>query len=250
VQGWRDRNEARVVSLADPASPISEAYRALRTSVQFLGLDRPLRLIQLTSPRASEGKTTTISNLAVALSRAGQRVVVVCCDLRRPRIHEFFGLDNTVGFTSVLLGEVPLSSAVQPVRRQERLALLASGPTPPNPSELLSSHRTAEVLQALTLQADVVLIDCPPVLPVTDSLVLSAAVDATILVTNSGSTTRKEAQRAVELLRQVDAPLVGSVLNGVTPETGYGYGYGYGYEDDRVERSNGDGRRVRERARG
>ncbi len=232
VTDWRSKEDAFLVSVAEPKSPAAEAYRTLRTSLQFLALEQPMRTLQVTSPNAGEGKTTTLANLAVAMSRSGLRVVVVCCDLRRPRIHEFFGLSNEIGFTSVLLGKVPLTGALQEVLEQPRLLVLASGPLPPNPSELLSSTRTVEVLTALQNEADLVLIDCPPVLPVTDALVLSGRVDASLLVCVAGATARKEAARAVELLRQVDAPLVGAVLNGVTEEGSYGYGYKY-YRDDR-----------------
>ncbi|MGI9120369.1 MAG: YveK family protein, partial [Acidimicrobiales bacterium] len=135
VASWKDRKTPQVVSDTDPKSAAAEAYRSLRTSVQFIGLERPVTVIQLTSPNPSEGKTTTLANLAVALASAGQRVIVVCCDLRRPRIHEFFGLSNSVGFTSVLLGDTPLSAALQRVPRQSGLSMLASGPVPPNPSE-------------------------------------------------------------------------------------------------------------------
>src|SRR5207248_7380173 len=121
IANWKDRNVPIVVSRTHTNSPPAEAYRSLRTALQFMSLDRPTRLVQLTSPSAGEGKTTTLSNLAVALARAGQRVIVVCCDLRRPRIHEFFGLDNAVGFTSVLLGDTPLSAALQDVHGAERL---------------------------------------------------------------------------------------------------------------------------------
>jgi non-specific protein-tyrosine kinase len=219
------------VSIEDPTSPAAEAYRTLRTSIQFLGLEQPMRTLQVTSANPQEGKTTTLANLAVALARSGSTVAIVCCDLRRPRVHEFFGLENDVGFTSVLLGKVPLAGAVQEVPDQARLSLLASGPLPPNPSELLSSRRTVEVFGSLQAEYDFVLIDAPPVLPVTDALVLSGRVDATLLVAVAGATTRKEAARAVELLRQVDAPLVGAVLNGVDTEGSYGYAYqSYRYE--------------------
>jgi capsular exopolysaccharide synthesis family protein len=254
LSNWKDRTKPQVVSLTEPASPVAEAYRSLRTSVQFIGVQHPVHVIQLTSPNASEGKTTTLANLAVALAGSGQRVVVVCCDLRRPRIHEFFGLSNATGFTSVLLGEIPLSASLQAVPGQGRLALLASGPPPPNPSELLSSQRSADVLLALRSECDVVLVDSPPVLPVTDSIVLSRMVDATILVGTAGRTTRKEYQRAVELLRQVDAPLIGSVLNGVEQEDLYGFGYGYGYyrsgddvDVEEVAAGEGPGRNGRRR---
>jgi receptor protein-tyrosine kinase len=229
VSGWKDRDEPRVVSLADPNSATAEAYRSLRTSLLFLGLDRPVQVLQITSPSASEGKTTTLANLGVSLANAGRRVVISCADLRRPRVHEFFGLTNKIGLTSVVVGDAPLHEAIQPVPDVEGLSLLASGPVPPNPSELLSSMRVGEVLAALRDDFDMVLLDSPPVLPVTDAAVLSRRADALLLVATAGSTTRREFARAVELLRQVDAPLVGSVLNGVTAGRGRGYGYGYGY---------------------
>jgi succinoglycan biosynthesis transport protein ExoP len=226
VPSWKVREEAWVVSVTEPASPPAEAYRTLRTAVQFLALDRPVWTLQITSSNAQEGKTTTLANLGVAFARAGQRVVLLCCDLRRPRIHDFFGVSNDIGFTSVLLGEVELAGALQPTTT-DRLYVLASGPLPPNPSELLASRHLPRLLEQLTNEGFMVLIDSPPVLPVTDAMVLSKRVDATLLVSVAGETTRKEVSRAVELLEQVNAPLVGAVLNGVTDEGTYGYAYGY-----------------------
>jgi succinoglycan biosynthesis transport protein ExoP len=258
VPDWKAKERSKVVSLSDPTSPTAEAYRILRTSIQFLGIERQTRVIQMTSASAQEGKTTTLSNLAVAFASSGLRTVVVCCDLRRPRLHQFFGLDNAVGFTSVLLGNVALSKALQPVPGQDRLLVLASGPLPPNPAELLSSSRAADLLRNLAGQADVVLIDCPPVLPVTDSIVLSQRVDATVLVVSAGTTSRKAAHRAAEMLHQVNAPLIGAVLNGVTAESGYdGYASRY-YTADNASTNgsrNGNGRagkssRFRLRAKG
>jgi capsular exopolysaccharide synthesis family protein len=226
VASWKTKEEARVVSMTDPTSPPAEAYRTLRTAVQFLGLDREVRSIQLTSANAQEGKSTTLANLGVAFARAGQRVVLVCCDLRRPRIHEFFGLSGEKGLTSVLLGEIDLGAALQPTS-VERLVVLPSGPLPPNPSELLASRRVHDLLAGLKRDGYMVLVDSPPVLPVTDGMLLSKRVDATLLVCVAGQTTRKEVARAVELLEQVNAPLVGAVLNGVTDEGTYGYAYRY-----------------------
>ncbi len=228
---WRDRAQARVVSLENPTSPPSEAYRSLRTSVQFLGLEDPLHCLQVTSGSQGEGKTTTVTNLALMMARAGERgVVVVDCDLRRPRLHEFFDLPNDIGFTSVLLGEVPISAALQRFDDEPGLSVLVSGPIPSDPSELLASRRTAEVLASLRVDGALVLLDTPPVLPVTDALVVSKWVDATLLVTSAGQTTRREVQRTMELLAQVDAPLVGTVLNQAPSGTsGYGYGYGSYY---------------------
>jgi polysaccharide biosynthesis transport protein len=227
---WKDRGVAQLASIESPASPVAEAYRSLRTSVQFASIERPLRTIQITSPRSQDGKSTTAANLGVLLARAGQRVILVDCDLRRPRLHDFFGLSPSMGFTSVLLGQLPIIEAVQPISDLEHLRVLPSGPTPPNPSELLASQRTAQLFEALREAADIVLIDSPPVLPVTDALVISDVVDGVIMVSKAGATGKKEAHRAVELLKQVDAPLIGTVLNGVGGSAAYGYGYGYGYQ--------------------
>ncbi len=240
IPDWKLKDQSRVVSLSDSTSPAAEAYRILRTSIQFLGIERQVRLVQVTSASAQEGKSTTLANLAVAFANSGLRTVAVCCDLRRPRLHDFFKLDNHVGFTSVLLGNVPLSKALQPVPGQERLLLLASGPLPPNPAELLSSGRAAELLRNLASQADIVLIDSPPVLPVTDSLVLSQRVDATVLVSSAGTTTRKAVHRAAEMLHQVNAPLLGAVLNGVGAESGYG-SYSSRYYTSDASLGNGTG---------
>lgn len=242
VGGWRDRDRTMVVSLEEPSSPPAESYRALRTSVQFLGIDRELRSILVTSPLAAEGKTTTAANLAVAMARMGARVVVVGCDLRRPRLHEFFGLANTVGFTSVLLGEVGLDQAVQWVDHEGlNLAVLPSGPAAPNPAELLASSRSQALLNSLAKTFDTVIIDSPPLLPVTDALMLSTGTDGVILVATSRTTSRKQAHRAVELLRQVDATILGTVLNSVSSQGTYGAGYDYDYSQRYQPSTNGIG---------
>lgn len=244
IAGWKAKEETRLVSITDPRSPATEAYRTLRTSIQFLAVERPVRTLAITSPTAQEGKTTTLANLAVALASAGQRVCIACCDLRRPRIHDFFGLDNSNGLTSVLLGDAPLSSAIQAVPGQSRLSVLASGPLPPNPADLLSSARTTDVLATLRDRFDIVLIDCPPVLPVTDPLIMAGKVDAMLLACYAGTTSRKAVARTVELLRQVDAPLMGAVLSAVSTEGAYGYAYYYYRKegsDHPVQVPNGDG---------
>lgn len=227
VASWKNRDDTRVISRVEPSSPAAEAYRSLRTSINFLGVDRSMRVLQITSSNASEGKTTTIANLGVALARAGERVVIVNCDLRRPRIHEFFGLPDSIGFTDVFLGEMPISNALQEVPGEPNLRILASGKLPPNPSEVLASPRTEQIFAALKKQNVMVLIDCPPVLPVTDAAVLSSRVDGIVLVASANTTPGKDLGRAIELLGQVGAPLLGTVLNGVSAEGGYGYQYGY-----------------------
>ena len=242
ISSWKNREETYVVSRTEPSSPAAEAYRALRTSIRFLTLDRSLRVLEVTSPNASEGKSTAVANLGVVLARAGERVVIVSCDLRRPRIHEFFGLPNSVGFTSALLGQASLSSALQAVPNEQRLLLLASGPVPPNPSELLASTRAADLLNSLKAQADIVLLDVPPVLPVTDAAVLSSRAEGVLMVATAGSTSGKHLTRSVELLRQVGAPLIGTVLNGSSGEQGYGYEY-YSGEASRNGKSSGKQRK-------
>jgi tyrosine-protein kinase len=210
---WRDADAQYLVSSSAPTSIPAEAYRTLRTSIQFLGLDQSIRTLQFTSSNAAEGKTTTLANLGVVMAQAGLRVVVVCCDLRRPRLHEFFGASNQVGFTSVLLGSVSLGEALQSVPGLDNLQILASGPIPPNPSELLSGARAGEVLAALAKHADIVLIDSPPILPVTDAAVLSSRVDAVVLVVAARISTKSQVGRAMEVLGRVNAPISGVVLN-------------------------------------
>ncbi len=217
-----------VAGLQADAVRAGEAYRALRTAVSLLGIERPLTLLQLTSALPGDGKTTTVVNLAAVLASAGQRVVVVDCDLRRPSLHTAFQLGNEVGFTSVLAGEVELKEAIQSIRGDGELALLASGGLAPNPSELLGSKRTSEVLFALQSEFDMVLVDSPPVLSVTDAAVLSVWVDASLIVTSAGITTRNHLRSALEVFRQAGAPLSGAVLNRVELELGYGY-YGQAY---------------------
>jgi non-specific protein-tyrosine kinase len=228
----RSGETKELVSSTRPHSYAAEAYRSLRTSVQFLALDQPIRTIQVTSPRTSEGKTTSVANLAVTLAAAGQRVIVADCDLRRPRQHEMFGIPNQVGFTSVLLGDAPISDALQAVPDYPDLFVLTSGARPPNPAELLSSPRVKEVFGALARLADVVLVDTPPVLPVTDAVLVSGRVDATVLVVSAGLTSAKDLSRALEVLGQVDAPVTGAVLNAVTLSSGYRYRYQYSYTPD------------------
>src|SRR5439155_4866422 len=143
VPGWRDANAPVLATVVAPESPASEAYRTMRTSLQFLALERTATVVLFTSPSVGDGKTTTVANVGVALARAGQRVVIIDCDLRRPRVHRFFAHDNQVGFTSVLLRDVVLAEAMHRVEGEPRLAILPSGPPPPNPSEMLSSKRAA-----------------------------------------------------------------------------------------------------------
>ncbi len=218
-----------VVTSASPTSAAAEAYRGLRTSIRLLRADRPLVVIEVTSPGAAEGKTTTVANLGVTMAQIGLRTVIVCCDLRRPRLHDLFDLSNTIGLTSVLLGDVKFGEALQAVPAHHNLFLLASGPTVANPAEVLAGAELGKTLDALRFTFDLVLLDCPPLLPVTDAAALSPRADGILLVTRAGLTTTRSLRRTVEALAQIEAPLLGVLLNGAGDEAGYGYGYGYGY---------------------
>ena len=221
----RGHDATFVAARDDMQSAAAEAFRSLRTALKFAAIDNPLEVIQVTSATSGEGKTTTVANLAVALAQSGDRVAVVCCDLRRPKLQERMGVSLTPGLTDVLLGEATLDEAVR--RYDTNVFVLPAGTPPPNPSELLSSHKAAAVIRALAEKVDLVLIDCTPVLPVTDALVVSRLADATIVVADSRTTERKAVRRTLQLLSQVNAPVIGVVLNGL-PEGGeYGYGYGY-----------------------
>ena len=226
---WKPEDHPHVITREHPHSPSAESYRGLRTALQFLAIDRVMRTVQVTSPRPGDGKTTTATNLAVAMARAGKRVVLVDCDLRKPRIHEFFDLPNVQGFTTVLLGEVHLTDVAQRVPAENNLVVITSGPVPPNPSELLSGDRTRRLLDDLASQVDLVVLDSPPVLAVSDPLVLSSMADGIVLVASAGNTDRRQVSRAVDRLRQVDAPVLGTVLNQFSARKVRGYGYGYGY---------------------
>jgi capsular exopolysaccharide synthesis family protein len=223
----------------DPQAPRAEAFRQLRTNLQFVDVDQPPRSVVLTSAVASEGKSTTCCNLAITVAQAGGRVILVEGDLRRPKVADYFGLEGAVGLTSVLTGACDLDVALQPWGRN-LLSILPSGPLPPNPSEILGSHVMQELLKRLEEMADLVIIDAPPLLPVTDAAVIARHTDGAVLVVRHGSTRREQVMRAVEALRGVDARLLGSVLNRIPtkgPDAyGYGYGYGHGYyqrTDDR-----------------
>ncbi len=202
-----------LITVADPRSPVSEAYRTLRTNIQFSSLDRPLHTILITSTRAEEGKSTTLANLAVTFAQGGHRTIAVDSDLRRPSLHKLFGVPNESGLTTLALDESS-ELALQPTA-VANLRVLPSGPLPPNPSELLASQRMERIVDALKAEADFVLFDCPPIVAVTDAAVLARRVDGVLLVVSSGRTKRDHAVRAKAQLEKVNANIIGVVLNNV-----------------------------------
>lgn len=219
-----------LISSLDTYAPRAEAFRVLRTNLQFIDPDVTRKVFVITSSLPAEGKTTTAVNLALALAEGGEKVALLEGDLRRPKVSEYLRLEPSVGLTTVLLGRVPLNGALQPTAH-EGLDVLTSGSTPPNPAELLKSRGMAAVIAELRESHDVVLIDAPPLLPVTDGALLAAQADGALLVVRHGKTTTDQVSVAISRLDNVGAKPVGIILN-MTPAKGgggYGYGYGYGY---------------------
>ena len=198
VNSWRKRNRAAVASSAEPTSPAAEAYRSLRTSLQFTRQAQELRTLLVTSPAAAEGKTSTLANLGAVFAQAGERVALVSCDLRRPRLGQFFGVEEQSGLTTVLLGQQTLEHALQQVPGYDCLWVLGAGPVPPNPGRTARRPEGQQIFATLRENFDLVLVDSPPVLPVTDAMVLSNYADRTLLVVAAGQTRRTQLQRAAE----------------------------------------------------
>lgn len=233
-----DAKPRPLVVQADPHSTRAEAFRQLRTNLQFLDVDHSPRSLVFSSSIPEEGKTTTATNLAITMAQSGLRVVVVEADLRRPRLATYLGLDGAVGLTSVLVGTASLEDALQPWG-DGQLDVLASGPTPPNPSELLGSHGMASVIQRLEQQYDFVLIDAPPLLPVTDAAVVATIASGAVLIVHHGHTRQKQLAQAVAALRSVDVTVYGVVLTMVPTKGPDAYYYGYNY---RYDQAAADGR--------
>jgi len=212
-------------------SPRAEAFRLLRTNLQFLDLDHPPRSIVITSSVSGEGKTTAATNLAVALAQAGRRVLLVDGDLRRPRVAALLGLEGSIGLTTVLVGRTKLEESVQK-HEPSGVFVLASGPTPPNPSEILQAKATHDLLGKLRETYDMVIIDAPPLLPVADAAILATATDGAIIVTRHGKTTRDQLEGAATRLKTVGARTFGVVLNMVPKRFGQMNYYYYYYAEE------------------
>ncbi|MEI8083931.1 MAG: CpsD/CapB family tyrosine-protein kinase, partial [Actinomycetes bacterium] len=206
-----------------------EAFRAIRTNLQYVDVDNPPKVIAVTSAIPGEGKTTTSINLAITMAQAGRRVILVETDLRRPKASSYLGVESELGLTDVLAGRATLVDAVLPWGRG-LMTFLPAGHTPPNPSELLASHQFAQVLDVLRGQYDYVVIDSAPLLPVTDGAIVSKAADGAFIVVRFGKTTRDQLATAIAALDQIGARVLGTALNFVpTGRRGYGYKYGYKY---------------------
>jgi capsular exopolysaccharide synthesis family protein len=202
-----------VITMGDTSSTVAEAYRGVRTALHFAGADAPGAVIEVVAPTEGEGATITAANLAVLIARAGGWAVLVDANLRHPTLHELFEIDNTVGLTSVLQGTAQLAPATQAAPGMGRVSVLPAGPLVANASELVASSRMAAVLQALRDGGATVIIDCPPLLASSDGVVIAGSATAVMLVTSARGGTRRRIRRAIGLLRQTSAPLVGVILN-------------------------------------
>ena len=229
-----------LVTQNDPKNPTAEAYRVIRTSIQFAQAGKELKTIAITSCTPNEGKSMTVANLAIVLTQAGKSVLIMDCDMRNPTVHKNFNLSNKVGLSSCISMGTAVADAVQETGI-EGLDALTAGVIPPNPSELLGSERMQNILQRAKEEYDYVLIDTPPVLPVTDSLVLGRMVDGLILVIDSGEIKVEMAREVKNQLVHAGANILGVVLNKVRSEHhgyGYGYYYYYGHEGEKHKKSN------------
>lgn len=231
---YADASKEELYVARQPRSPVSEAFRALRTNLEFAGVDEPIKTILITSPESGEGKTTIAVNLAAIIAQGGKRVALVDADLRKPGIHRFLGISNRVGLSDVFRGRLKLQNAIQSWDDSEGLSVITSGSLPPNPAELLGSEKMIHILDELKSQEDVVVIDCPPSL-VADAQVLAAKVDAVLLIIYPGHTHIDSARATLAQLERANAKVVGAVMNNIPRERGYYYG-GYRYHYYRSDR--------------
>jgi len=240
-QASKKRELGGIVTLSNPESLASEAYRTFRTNLQFLAVQRKISSILTTSAAAEEGKTVTTANLAVALAQAGRRVVVVSADLRRPTMERYFDLGNEEGLSSWLISEDrELWEFVQDPGIPN-LRIIPSGPVPPNPAELLASPKLAHGIRLLEQNCDLVLVDSPPILAVADAAILANHVGGTVLVTDAGKTHRSAVIRAKEELERVGGVILGCVFNGFDAASAPYYYQTYYYASEKEPRQSGNG---------
>jgi capsular exopolysaccharide synthesis family protein len=219
-------NRRPIITHENPKSPISEAYRTLRTNIQFSALDEEIRTIMVTSAGPGEGKSTTITNLAVVNAQSDTKVVIIDADLRKPTAHHTFRLSNRWGLTSVLSGQAKLEDVIQE-SHIPNLYVITAGAIPPNPSEMLSSKRMTAVLDELKNMFGMIFIDTPPALAVTDAQIVATKTDGVIMVIDSGKVKREMAMKAKANLDHVKARILGVILNNMDRKNAESYYYYY-----------------------
>lgn len=233
--------QIELIVARDSKSPIAEAYRAIRTNIQFAGAGKNIRCIGFTSASPEEGKSTTISNIALAMAQDGKHILIIDADMRKPTQHRIFNLAPH-GLSNCIAMNMTFAEAVQ-ASEYPNLDILAAGPVPPNPSELLGSEKMRDILAEAKDAYDFVLVDMPPVLAVTDAVVLASRIDGIIMVVRAGSTPLDDAKGAKNILKQGGANLMGAVLNAVPQHQRSGshyYYYYYYYGKSENEKSKGE----------
>jgi capsular exopolysaccharide synthesis family protein len=227
----QSRNKRQIITLTDPRSPISESYRALRTNIEFSSVDEQLQVLMVSSAGPGEGKTTTITNLAVTYAQSERKVVLIDADMRKPTAHHTFSLSNRWGLSSVMSQQCSIEEVTQ-MTDIPNLDVITSGPIPPNPAEMLGSKRMSALIEQLRLAYDIVLIDTPPLLAVTDAQIVASRSDGVILVVDQGKVKREIAKKAIQNLENVNARIIGVVLNNVKRKANEeSYYYYYGVQD-------------------
>ncbi len=220
-----------LISKVNPKSPFAEAYRTLRTNIQFANPDKDIKTIMVTSAGPGEGKSTTVCNLGLVIAQSEKKVLIIDADLRRSNIHKIFALPNLEGLTTLLTGDINLNAAISFID-VPNLYVLNSGPKPPNPSELLGSKKMEALLTKAKEEFDVVLIDAPPILPVADASVLGTIVDGSIMLINYGQVDFDLAARAKDQLEKVNAKIMGVIINNIPNKGDSYYYYYYSYYDE------------------
>ncbi|MGX7196884.1 CpsD/CapB family tyrosine-protein kinase [Enterococcus olivae] len=220
-----ETNPVSLITLVDPSSPVAEQYRTIRTNLQFASsVDRKLQTIVITSSGPGEGKSTTSANLAVVFANSGSRVLLIDADMRKPTVYKTFQLSNASGLSTVLSTEKSVVGTAQNTGI-ENLSVLTSGPKPPNPSELLNSQRMNQILEEARRSYDIVIFDMPPIVAVTDAQIMASKVDGTLLVVRENVTKKESVTKASELLKLVNARILGAVYNGAEQSKDQGYYY-------------------------
>jgi capsular exopolysaccharide synthesis family protein len=218
-----------LISVKNPKSQAAEAFRTLRTNIQFSALDEQVKILVATSSQPSEGKSTIVSNLGITIAQSGKKVLLIDCDLRKPMVHKKLGLSNQEGLTSLLAREKKLEECVK-TTEVTNFYVITSGPIPPNPAELLGSKKMKRLIEELKEIFDMILIDAPPVLAVTDAQILATISDGVIFVASYGEADKHAVVRAKELIDKVGGKILGVIINKVPAEAKNYYYYSYEYK--------------------
>lgn len=231
-----------LVTCNEPNSPISEAYRTLRTNILYSSFDGKVKTILVTSSGSGEGKTTTSANLAVVMAQSGNKTLLIDCDQRKPKVHKFLGISNSFGLSDILLEQKAIEKGIQKTG-VENLQVITSGTRPPNPAELLGSAKMGSFIEELKNKYDFIILDTPPIVMVTDAQLLSKHVDGCVLVVSSGEAEKELAIKAKDLLEKVQAKILGVVLNKIDlnkhGHKQYHYKYEYGEKTEKTKKRKG-----------